>query len=174
MNGRLNLNDYINHPAIANLNVEDLDLAIEQAKLMENSKQTPSTSLLSNNMELQALKTEEILSKNDLSSTIAQLSKIRIFVGNVSKSLNTNNSTQLKQKASQINSINEDESISCSIKSSQYNQDLITHKWMVYIRSPNCSRLDSYIKKVVFYLHFSYKPYDVVEVKYIHFYSNIN
>jgi transcription initiation factor IIF auxiliary subunit len=153
------LNDYINHPAITNLKVEDLDLAIEQAKLIENSKQNAS-----NQMELQMLNTEDISNKNDQPMNSAQLSKIRIFVGNVSKSLNTNNS-QIKQKASQINSINEDESISCSIKSSQYNQDLITHKWMVYIRTPNCSRIESYIKKVVFYLHFSYKPYDVVEVK---------
>ncbi len=153
------MNDYINHPAITNLKVEDLDLAIEQAKLIENSKQNAS-----NQMELQMLNTEDISNKNDQPMNSAQLSKIRIFVGNVSKSLNTNNS-QIKQKASQINSINEDESISCSIKSSQYNQDLITHKWMVYIRTPNCSRIESYIKKVVFYLHFSYKPYDVVEVK---------
>ncbi|CAH0557463.1 unnamed protein product [Brassicogethes aeneus] len=43
--------------------------------------------------------------------------------------------------------------------------DNLTHKWMVYVRGPTESPdVSSFIQKVVFYLHPSYKPYDVVEV----------
>lgn len=77
--------------------------------------------------------------------------ELKICVGNVSKYLSNRN---FESQPSQGN-----------VDSSQYNQDLITHKWMIYIRSPNCPKLENYIKKVMFYLHPSYKPYDVVEVK---------
>jgi len=86
-------------------------------------------------------------------------------VGNVSKYLNIKNKINTN-----IEHISEPQSAEISTtenetEPSQYNQDLITHKWMIYIRSDNCKRLESYIKKVVFYLHSSFKPYDVVEVK---------
>ncbi|XP_018564767.1 YEATS domain-containing protein 2 isoform X2 [Anoplophora glabripennis] len=43
--------------------------------------------------------------------------------------------------------------------------DNTTHKWMVYVRgSKEAPDLSHLIEKVVFYLHPSYKPHDVVEV----------
>ena len=79
---------------------------------------------------------------------------LKISVGNVSK--------YLKSTSIPSFSLNDNDS---NIEPSQYNQDLITHKWMIYIRSANCKKLEGYIKKVIFYLHSSYKPYDIVEVK---------
>ncbi|EEZ97471.1 YEATS domain-containing protein 2 [Tribolium castaneum] len=43
--------------------------------------------------------------------------------------------------------------------------DLLTHKWMVYVRGPkDTPDVSHFVDKVVFYLHPSYKPHDVVEV----------
>ncbi|VEN45947.1 unnamed protein product [Callosobruchus maculatus] len=43
--------------------------------------------------------------------------------------------------------------------------DSMTHKWMVYVRGEkNKPDISDIVKKVVFYLHPSYKPNDVVEV----------
>ncbi|KAJ8918915.1 hypothetical protein NQ315_016817 [Exocentrus adspersus] len=43
--------------------------------------------------------------------------------------------------------------------------DSTTHKWMMYVRGPKeAPDLSQIIDKVVFYLHASYKPHDVVEV----------
>lgn len=44
--------------------------------------------------------------------------------------------------------------------------DNTTHKWMVYVRGPKeAPDLSHLIEKVVFYLHPSYKPHDIVEVR---------
>lgn len=44
--------------------------------------------------------------------------------------------------------------------------DNTTHKWMVYVRgSKEAPDLSHLIEKVVFYLHPSYKPHDMVEVR---------
>lgn len=44
--------------------------------------------------------------------------------------------------------------------------DPSTHKWMVYVRGPTEEpRIDHFVKKVWFYLHPSYRPNDLVEVK---------
>lgn len=44
--------------------------------------------------------------------------------------------------------------------------DNTTHKWMVYVRGPKeAPDLSHLIEKVVFYLHPSYRPHDVVEVR---------
>ena len=106
---------------------------------------------------------------------------VNICVGNVSKYLNyeddksklqtaNNKSSTVKSQSQQMQLITNndgDETTKANIESSQYNSDLITHKWMVYIRSSNCNKIENYIKKVIFYLHFSYKPHDVVEVKFV-------
>ncbi len=84
---------------------------------------------------------------------------LKVSVGNVSKYINNRNANEKAPESPAATDVSADN------EPSQYNQDLITHKWMIYIRSANCKRLDNYIKKVVFYLHSSYKPYDVVEVK---------
>ena len=46
--------------------------------------------------------------------------------------------------------------------------DQSTHKWMVYVRGdkdhPN---IESFVKKVRFLLHPSYRPSDIVEIRYI-------
>jgi hypothetical protein len=99
---------------------------------------------------------------NDYSDKFQQVYKqfsLNLSVGNVSKYLKASSSSTpgTSTENSQLDDSN--------LESSQYNQDLITHKWMIFIRSSNCPKLENYIKKVVFYLHSSYKPYDVVEVK---------
>lgn len=44
--------------------------------------------------------------------------------------------------------------------------DQTTHKWMVYVRGDKTKPdISDIVEKVVFYLHPSYKPHDVVEVK---------
>ena len=44
--------------------------------------------------------------------------------------------------------------------------DQATHKWMVYVRGPKESpRIDHFVKKVWFFLHPSYRPNDLVEVR---------
>lgn len=47
---------------------------------------------------------------------------------------------------------------------SDNDDDKSTHKWMVYVRGPKDSpNVSHIIEKVVFYLHPSYKPNDIVE-----------
>ena len=138
---------------------------------------------LSENESIEKFILKEDLSQSDYLSQLSKQFNVKICVGNVSKYLNNANSKQqespscgagslLSQKLNQTLMMNEDEVTKASIESSQYNQDLITHKWMIYIRSPNCHKLENYIKKVVFFLHFSYKPYDMVEIKYVFFKEN--
>lgn len=45
-------------------------------------------------------------------------------------------------------------------------EDNSTHKWMIYVRgSKDAPSVSHFIQKVVFYLHPSYKPNDVIELK---------
>ncbi len=165
LNGRLNLNDYINHPAIKELKCEYLDLAISHIKSQQQHQHSLSCTQSQTNNTIK-LNSEEFLGDSmsqtpsiDYHKQYFQQFDVKIFVGNVSKYFNNNsNNNNLNKKSnSTTNSTNNEPS--------QYDQDLITHKWMIYIRSPNCLKLESYIKKVIFYLHSSYKPYDMVEVK---------
>jgi hypothetical protein len=80
----------------------------------------------------------------------SKLFTIKICIGNVSKYLNLN-------KPQNEHNLNQ---------TSIYDDNLISHKWMVYVRSSNCKNFDLYIKKVVFHLHQSYKPNDIVEIRY--------
>ena len=44
-------------------------------------------------------------------------------------------------------------------------EDSATHKWMVYVRGPkDAPDISSFVDKVRFFLHPSYRPNDVVEV----------
>lgn len=139
LNGRLNLKEYMNHPAVAGLKCEHLDMVVEHVKSVETSLPCSiASSSTSENMGF------------------TQQFDIQIFAGNVSKFLNPENS----KKSSRLLDT------AYSQTATQYDQDLITHRWMVYIRSPNCPRLENYVRKVVFYLHSSYKPHDMIEVKY--------
>lgn len=46
--------------------------------------------------------------------------------------------------------------------------DQSTHKWMVYVRgSRKEPSIDHFVKKVWFFLHPSYKPNDLVEVRFV-------
>ena len=46
--------------------------------------------------------------------------------------------------------------------------DPSTHKWMVYVRGPNEEpRIDHFVDKVIFLLHDSYKPKNIVTVTYV-------
>lgn len=213
-NGRLNLNEYINHPAIRQLKCEHLNDTILNYSIVNNknlANRINSESALNKTIkhdtetesngkmlkEATATSNSEEINKADLSLITTNEAKrqlqqqqqfqyqmqyqqqfnIKVCVGNVSKYLNYDklagvssssfNNTISSQKANQqlLMMNNNDETTKANIESSQYNQDLITHKWMIYIRSSNCNKIENYIKKVIFYLHFSYKPYDVVEVK---------
>ena len=203
-NGRLNPNEYMNHPEICSLKCEHLDTVISDVlahsqpnNVSSNLERQSSTNNvatsnyikllndendqeqndLSENESIEKFMLKEDLSQNDYLSQLSKQFNIKICVGNVSKYLNKTNNKQsqevstsgagslLNQKSNQNLLMNEDDVTKASIESSQYNQELITHKWMIYIRSPNCHKLENYIKKVVFYLHFSYKPYDMIEIK---------
>lgn len=49
---------------------------------------------------------------------------------------------------------------------SECKEDNTTHKWMVYVRTAKDSQdISVFVDKVTFYLHPSYKPNDVVEVR---------
>ncbi|RNA11702.1 YEATS domain-containing 2 isoform X1, partial [Brachionus plicatilis] len=115
-NGQIALNDYINHPAVASLRCEHLEAAITHSK----SLYEPGT------------KNESNEAHEDSNRSSHHQFDSKICVGNVSKYLNN------KKIDSQL--------LQNDVESSQYNQDLITHKWMIYIRSPNCPKLDNYIK----------------------------
>lgn len=171
LNGRLAVSEYANHPAISELKCEHIDAAICHSRHLpseatENDQTFNYQSLLDS---------KEANNNSYINNHInyTQQYEIKICVGNVSKYL----TKTLPPKTSLTNNSNSNSNNNCpprigqidqianSADSSQYNQDLITHKWMVYIRSPNCSKLDNYIKKVIFYLHPSYKPHDTVQVK---------
>ena len=145
MNGQLNLEDYKNHPTVRQLKCEHLEAALTHYQHKSaTSQQTDEF----------RTPTNETIEQSTSGPTLNKQFNIKISVGNVSKYLRHDSS-----------GANVNREASLQAESSQYNQDLITHKWMIYIRSPNCLRLDNYIKKVIFYLHSSYKPYDIVEVK---------
>lgn len=148
-NGQLNSDEYKNHPTIRQLKCEHIEAALNHFKQTTYNKieETPSVSMRTDTPVNNFEKMKNILQVNSLGKQF----NIKISVGNVSKYLKTVTSSSNLDALSQ--------------EQSQYNQDLITHKWMIYIRSSECQRLDSYIKKVIFYLHSSYKPYDIVEVK---------
>lgn len=43
--------------------------------------------------------------------------------------------------------------------------DSTTHKWMMYVRAQkDCEDISTFVEKVVFYLHPSYKPNDIIEL----------
>lgn len=145
LDGNLAAEEYKNHPIVRQLKCEHLELAAANVNTI--------TSATTNELNIKEESKTEQDDSNDSNEKFQSNYKqfnVSLSVGNVSKYL----------KASTGQTMSED-----SIESSQYNQDLITHKWMIYIRSSNCPKLESYIKKVIFYLHSSYKPYDVVEVK---------
>ena len=149
-NGNLIPDEYKNHPTVRALQHEHIE------SVLGHYKQSVS------NESSRGLRTDTpITESSELPPTKFQCKKfnLKIGVGNVSKYLNKNENSLISDQG-RIGEKEPSES-----EPSQYNQDLITHKWMIYIRSAQCKRLDSYIKKVIFYLHSSYKPYDIVEVK---------
>ncbi len=162
LNGQLNLDEYKNHPAIRQLKCEHLEAAINHYGAKKAN--TNQTSIHAASAEQDEFKlppgSSNALTAEAQPNTFGQapqLNKqfdIKISVGNVSKYLKNETSVA----STNPNDMSQNDQ-------SQYNQDLITHKWMIYIRSANCARIESYIKKVIFYLHSSYKPYDIVEVK---------
>lgn len=148
----------MNHPAVASLKCEHLESTIVHCKQLIS--QANGANLANSEEMIVANSENQTDSINRQFLNLNQQFDVKIFVGNVSKYLN-NNTGQTGLSKGKVG-VGQDME---SLESSQYNQDLITHKWMVYIRSPNCSKLENYIKKVIFYLHSSYKPYDMVEVK---------
>jgi len=46
--------------------------------------------------------------------------------------------------------------------------DPATHKWMLYVRGPQDEpRIDHFVDKVIFLLHDTYKPHNIVTVTYV-------
>jgi hypothetical protein len=159
--GRLTQAEYINHPAIKALKCEHLDMAIAHAKSIESENVAlgnkdsngffNSSSL--NESTNQTTTTIESMNSSDINSvqmSYTQQYEVKICVGNVSKYIVGESSSSTEALLSQ------------GLKPP-------THKWMVYIRSPQCARLEAYIKKVIYFLHSSYKPNDIVEIKYVNF-----
>ena len=139
MNGCLKTNQFINHPALLELKRETLDKYDEtMQRLLVLDDQT---------LKSEILEKQELIENNDCVN-YSKLFTINICVGNVSKYLNLN----MPQKDHNLN------------QTSIYDDNLISHKWMVYVRSLNCKNFDNYIKKVVFHLHQSYRPNDIVEI----------
>lgn len=47
-----------------------------------------------------------------------------------------------------------------------FRDDAATHKWMIYVRGPpEAPEVSDFIERVRFFLHSSYKPHDVIEIK---------
>ena len=174
MNGQLDLNDYINHPAMCRLKRESLDKVIEHMRQHQQHSKTATatgtkhdsttSSLLRNESIVNEFQEEYNYKPTEAAVAARQLpSKVNLFVGNVSKSL-IKSGQQKHHNLSTV--VNDDESVKCTMRSSQYNSELITHKWMCYVRSSSDSiKLEHYIRKVIFHLHFSYKPHDLIEIK---------
>jgi len=50
-----------------------------------------------------------------------------------------------------------------------FRDDASTHKWMIYVRGPpEAPDVSNLVERVRFFLHSSYKPHDVIEIKYVH------
>lgn len=47
-----------------------------------------------------------------------------------------------------------------------FRDDASTHKWMIYVRGPpDAPDVSDFVERVRFFLHSSYKPHDVIEIK---------
>ena len=147
--GKLNVDEYKNHPIVRQLDYEQIEAVFAKDPQQKDMTSNDDSASRSRSLITTDSQTPGSISLNSQLPNL-DLSDVRINVGNVSK--------YLKSAAS-------GDCCPEKIEASQYDQDLITHKWMVYIRSPNCKNLENYIKKVIFYLHPSYKPYDIVQVK---------
>jgi hypothetical protein len=181
LNGHLGIEDYMNHPSVCKLKCEHLDAVIDDKNSQDAQEIVAVASSASESKLARASSDSNLIystaedvkpstSKSLFGSPLSELRSsaqqpqqikqfnVRICVGNVSKSLcnEPGSSASAALKSANTDDIQ---------NKSQYNPELITHKWMVYVRSADCPKLDAYIKKVVFYLHSSYKPQDTIEVK---------
>jgi hypothetical protein len=138
LNGSLKQQQFINHPSLLEYKREKLDQEIKMPKLLLLNETSTAT-----NSDVKFLEKQELNNQNE-----SKLYQIRVCVGNVSKYLNLNK----PQKEHSLN------------QASIYDDNIISHKWMCYVRADNCKNIDNYIKKVVFHLHQSYKPNDIVEI----------
>ena len=139
LNGSLKQQQFINHPSLLEYKREKLDQEVKMPKLLLLNETTSTTN------DVKFLEKQELSNNNQNDS---KLCSIKICVGNVSKYLNLNK----PQKDHNLN------------QTSIYDDNIISHKWMCYVRADNCKNIDFYIKKVVFHLHQSYKPNDIVEI----------
>ena len=134
-NGTVNVEDYKNHPAVRKIRCEHLESTLKGSGGSSASLKSQEDDNSSDGL-------------NDINGSTVQTTlpyKVKICAGNVSQYV-TDSSTSNPSSKSDSNSN-------------------IMYRWMVYVSSPNMPKLDSYIKKVNFFLDPSFKPYDVVEVK---------
>ncbi|XP_046565170.1 YEATS domain-containing protein 2-like [Haliotis rubra] len=111
-----------------------------QDHLMESEKTPSATDGSSSVKPLESAPPSIILSPDKIVDTRGARFKIKkkIIVGNISKFI------PLERR--EVN-------------------DQSTHKWMVYVRGPKDKpNIDTFVKKVWFFLHPSYKPNDLVEI----------
>ncbi|XP_067686752.1 uncharacterized protein [Haliotis asinina] len=111
-----------------------------QDHLMEHEKTPSVTDRSSSNKPLESAPPSVLLSPDKIVDSRGARFKIKkkIIVGNISKFI------PLERR--EVN-------------------DQSTHKWMVYVRGPkDKSNIDTFVKKVWFFLHPSYKPNDLVEI----------
>lgn len=145
LNGCLKQNEFKNHPSILEYKCDRLDQ--EENKMPKVLLLDETTTSSSN--EVKFLETQELSDQlNGGGCGLSRICSIKICVGNVSKYLNLNK----PQKEHNLN------------QTSIYDDNIVSHKWMCYVRAENCKNIDNYIKKVVFHLHQSYKPNDIVEI----------
>ncbi|XP_071941958.1 YEATS domain-containing protein 2-like [Antedon mediterranea] len=144
----------MNHPAIKRvmrqLSEPTAPPTGNDKKTSNEERSTPDSEILSRvNTETNEMEVEETAQNSEKQEDVINVPlqregfrydvRKRIIVGNVSKYISADQ---------------------------REDSDPSTHKWMVYVRGPsNEPSIDHFVKKVWFFLHPSYRPNDLVEVK---------
>lgn len=154
---------------------------------MKSVNQTQRNTTVSNASQSSASLESHLSASTDLQGT-----KVKVTAPEVSNAHDSNfmeiltlSEPTSAQSSSKVNTLNNVQSNVCGSGSRFYvkkriiigntskyippdrreDNDKSTHKWMVYVRGPpHDPNIDSYIKKVWFFLHPSYRPNDIVEI----------
>lgn len=113
------------------------------------------------------LKKSQVNHFTDIQSSVTE-NDASFFQSKTEKSLN---STRLNNKTKHLIAIGNTSTyiggdVDTSTKLKLQSEDVLTHKWLVYVQSKDPKiNLEHFIKKVRFYLHTSYRPNDIVDVR---------
>ncbi|XP_017769414.1 PREDICTED: YEATS domain-containing protein 2 [Nicrophorus vespilloides] len=136
------------HPAVKKLLTNNCDSPFSLSRRKSTRTQPVSNSLALQDVQTKTIKLEstliaeevvkeEVKVEENVAVRNRQMTKRRVIVGNISKWMPGDNS-----------------------------EGNCTHKWMVYVRGPKDNpKIDDFVQKVVLYLHPSYQPNDVIELK---------